>query len=105
MLDKESKIHGLRLRAKELSKLHDKHTRLKARYDAFYTAVDLMADCLEYPDKTTIEATDHFIKSIKDDLEENDLVELRKIREFILSDINVAIETVFPGSKKINIEE
>ena len=61
--------------------------------------------CLEYPNRTRIEHVDQFIIASKYDLKEEDLEELRKVRNLIINDVDVAIKTVFPCSRKISENE
>lgn len=105
---KEKLLLGLNQKKDEYLKLLEKYERLqnerlKQRADTLYTIYGLFLDCLEYPNRTRIEHVDKFICACKGDLEENDLEVLRKVRNLILNDVDVAVKTVFPLSRKISL--
>ncbi len=101
---------GLNFKKDEYLKLLEKYERLqdekrKQRYDTLYTAYGLFSDCLEYPNRTRVEHVDRFITASKADLKEEDLEELRKVRNLVINDFEVAIKTIFPCSRKLTEEK
>lgn len=105
MIEKEDKLHGIRLREKELEKLYVKHRKLQQRYDAFYTAYGLMGDALEKGKAYPLTEIEKFIKANMKDLADQDLAELRQVFDFIQEDNpDIAIREVL-GAKKITLKE
>lgn len=108
MEDRRTKLFkGLNFKKEEYLKLLEKYERLqderrKQRYDTLYTVYGLFMDCLEYPGRTRIEHVDQFIIACKHDLKEEDLEELRNVREMVINDFEVAIKTVFPCARKLD---
>jgi len=104
---KEKLLKGLNFKKDEYLKLLEKYEKLqdekrKQRYDTLYTVYGLFSDCLEYPSRTRIEHVEKFVDACKADLKEEDLEELRKIRNLVINDLYVALKTVFPGGKWID---
>ena len=101
MMDKEAKLHGIRLKEKEYLEQLNKIEKKQQRIDTLYTAWGLFGDVLEHPEKTKVKDVEGFIRASKADLQEGDLEELRKVFDLVTDDIDVTIMTVFPGNKKI----
>lgn len=108
MEDRRDKLFkGLNFKKGEYLKLLEKYERLqdekrKQRYDTLYTVYGLFLDCLEHPNYTRIENVDRFIVASKCDLKEEDLEELRKVRNLVINNFDVAIKIVFPCSRELS---
>lgn len=87
---REKLIQGLNFRKDEYFKLFKKYVNSlgvskKQRCEIMYKTYGLFLDCLEHPDKTKVVDVDNFIIASKNDLKEEDLEELRKVRKLVLN--------------------
>src|SRR3990167_5674021 len=96
-MDKDIKLHGIRARGKDIDQLAEKYRKLFERYSAFAEAYELMGNVLH--DGIPMSHVDEIIIQSSTDLEEADLNELRKLREFILNDMDIAVKEVLGGKK------